>query len=163
MTCQIYTCPFSDGFECFYIQSQCISPAVWEGLSYPSPGFPTELGSCMVPIVNSATKKYDGYINLSIACRHNLTQESITAFLNLKKDSDTRSSSSGSGILSMLSLPAIIGLSIGSFLVAFLIIIGMYAYVNHRLKKKRERHIQLQEWQGIQSQAMFQNQNPMIV
>jgi len=108
----------------------------------------------MVPIVNSAVK---GYINLSIACRHNLTEESITAFVNLKKDSDSRSSSSGDGTL---SLPAIIGLVIGTFLLAFFIVIGGYAYVSHRVKKKRERQLQLQEWQ---TQITFQNQNPMIV
>ena len=127
MSCQLLSCPFSDGFECYYLQSQCTTPSVWQGLSYPVPNFPNELGFCLVPVTG-------GYINLSIACRQNITQDSVTAFVNLR---DNLAFTRNNNIIRFFTTPVIIGFAVGGFL--FLSFILTCIYVQHRLKAVRER------------------------
>ena len=130
MSCQLLSCPFSDGFECYYLQSQCTAPSVWQGLSYPVPNFPNELGFCLVPVTG-------GYINLSIACRNNITQSSVTAFLKLKDTLGFVDSNNSNSIIRFFTTPVIIGFAVGgSLLLSFIL---ACIYIHHRIKVVRER------------------------
>ena len=72
------TCPYSDGFQCFFTQAQCVSPVIWQAPVPLVPGFPPSLGSCLAPSIG-------GYINLSVANRANITDAAIVAFVALKE------------------------------------------------------------------------------
>jgi hypothetical protein len=128
MACQLYSCPFSDGFECFYTAEQCISPAVWEQLYYPSPGFPRQLGFCIV--IDSIAK---GYVNLSLYCRHNITRESISAFVSIRNDSNTITPDE------RMTTPIIAGIIAASVSLLLLCFTALYIY--QRIKENRARRM----------------------
>jgi hypothetical protein len=137
MVCQLYSCPFSDGFECFYTAEQCTSPAVWEKLYYPNPGFPKQLGFCIVDISN-------GYVNLSLYCRQNVTRESIMAFISIRNTSNISIPDEG------LSTPLIVGIVVATVSLLFLCLGAVYLYNNikeTRLRRlaqwRHDAHIQL--------------------
>lgn len=80
------TCPYSDGFQCFFTLAQCVEPNIWQAPVPFVPGFPQSLGSCLTPSIG-------GYINLSIANRANITDTAIVAFTVLKGTATTTTGS----------------------------------------------------------------------
>ena len=101
------TCPYSDGFQCFFTQAQCVVPMIWNVPVPVTPEFPPTLGFCLSPVAG-------GYINLSIANRANITDTAILAFVDLKNSTASTSSP--------LSLTTIIGISAGALAVLVIIL-----------------------------------------
>lgn len=102
------TCPYSDGFQCFFTVAQCVSPAIWQAPVPLIPGFPQSLGYCMAPAVG-------GYINLSIVNRANITEAAVIAFVNLKETARTTAGWT-------LSNTEIIGISFGCLALLILLL-----------------------------------------
>jgi hypothetical protein len=103
------TCPYSDGFQCFFTLAQCVEPSVWQAPVPLVPKFPTTLGFCLAPSIG-------GYINLSITNRANITDAAIVAFVALKETAAAKTT--GSWTLSNIE---ILGISFGCL--AFLILL----------------------------------------
>jgi len=115
------TCPYSDGFQCFFTLAQCVGPNIWQAPVPLVPGFPQSLGSCLAPSVG-------GYINLSIANRGNITDTAIVAFVALKETAAATTTSSWTP-----SNTEILGISFGCLA---LLILLLYCCTLCNKKKK---------------------------